>query len=167
MEKSLDIPSAWIYYKEPEDEDHVYLWAIHGPAANIVGERMRILPIRGDAYLEEIFQLNGPVYVEDARTDPRVNHEIVEQLGTAFSLTNVPQGVLAMGTFGKEGIRKISLSELEFIATLASLVAVTIDRLMTQNQQITAEAALRASEERYRSLSHLMSDFAYKIQVSN
>lgn len=169
--KDLNYPSCWIYYKKPDDHDQVYLWAVQGTATELVGTYFQTIPLHGDAYLDEIFQMKGPVYVEDAQTDPRVNAEIVARLknrtiiNTAFSLTGVPEGVLAMGTFGKEGIRTVSESELEYIETIAGLVAVTIDRLMVQEQKDKAERIVRENEERYRVLSSLMSDLVYKLQV--
>lgn len=171
VSRDLNYPSCWIYYKKPGDTTQVHLWAIRGTAEQLVGSLFLTIPLKGDAYLDEIFKMNGPVYVEDAQNDPRVNAEIVARLknrtiiNVAFSLTDVPEGVLAMGTYGDEGTRSMSELESEYIETMAGLVAVTIDRLMVQEHRNKAEEIVRENEERYRILSSLTSDMVYKLRV--
>jgi len=82
VSRDLNYPSCWIYYKKPGDTTQVHLWAIRGTAEPLVGSLFLTIPLKGDAYLDEIFKMNGPVYVEDAQNDPRVNRENSSRLAS-------------------------------------------------------------------------------------
>ena len=54
--------------------DSMVLWEYRGEDRLVP----QTVPVKGDPVLEEVFSLHRPVVVEDARTDPRTNKEIVE-----------------------------------------------------------------------------------------
>jgi PAS domain S-box-containing protein len=119
----------------------------------------RHLRIAGDSMLEEIVAAAEVVVVEDARTDPRTNKEIVAALGNR-TIVNVPiilagkrLGALGTGSFGEEGVRPLSPEEREFLAALGSHVAAVLDRVTSAVERERAEAALRESEARFRQLA--------------
>ncbi len=107
------------------------------------------LVIAGDPMLEAIAQAKDIVVVEDARTSPLVNKEIVAKLDCR-SIVNVPivlfdrhLGSVGTGTFGDEGVRVPSDAERKFLLSLASHMAVTLDRIFLQAERRKAEAEVR------------------------
>ncbi|MGV3724130.1 MAG: two-component system sensor histidine kinase NtrB, partial [Actinomycetota bacterium] len=99
--------------------------------------------------LEEIVTGTEVVVVEDARTDPRTNKEIVHALGNR-TIVNVPillasrrLGALGTGTFGEEGVRPLTGEERKFLAGLGSHVAAVLNRLTVGLERDQAEHALK------------------------
>lgn len=123
------------------------------------------IPIKGDAMIEEILQTDHIVIVEDARTDPRTNKEMVELLQNR-TIINVPLvlaeqklGCLGMGTYGdQEGVRPPQLWQIEFMQAMAGHVSVALDRVKFMRARQEAEDALHASVEFANSLIQAMQD---------
>lgn len=123
------------------------------------------IPIAGDSMLEEIMTANHVVVVEDARTDPRTNKQLVAQLQNR-TIINVPLiladqrlGSLGMGTYGdKEGVRPPSPWQIEFMQTVAGHVAVALDRVRFMQARKKAEDALYHEKERLQVTLHAISD---------
>lgn len=107
------------------------------------------LTITGDPMLEEIATSHDIVVVENARTDPRTNKEIVERLGNR-TIINVPivfnarnLGAVGTGTFGDEGIRLPRPAERDFLKAVASQLAISLDRIHNRSEWQRAEQELR------------------------
>jgi len=123
------------------------------------------IPIAGDPMLEEIMAADHVVVVEDARTDPRTNKQIVAQVHNR-TIINIPLmlaeqrlGALGMGTFGDaEGVRPPSPWQLDFMQTVAGHVAVALDRVRFMQARKSAEDALYAEKERLQVTLHSISD---------
>lgn len=123
------------------------------------------IPIAGDPMLEEIAAAEHIVVVEDARTDPRTNKEIVAALQNR-TIINVPLllagnrvGMVGMGTFGDaEGVRPPQPWQLEFMQTFAGHVAVALDRVRFLEAQKRTEDALHQEKERLQVTLHAISD---------
>lgn len=123
------------------------------------------IPIAGDAMLHEIMRADHVVVVEDARTDPRTNKEMVALLHNR-SIVNVPlvlaeqrMGALGMGTYGDaEGIRVPLPWQLDFMQTMAGHVAVALDRVRFMEARKLAEDALYQEKERLQVTLHAISD---------
>jgi PAS domain S-box-containing protein len=122
------------------------------------------LTIPGDPMLEEIATSRDIVVVEDARTDPRTNKEIVARIGNR-TIINVPivfnarnLGSVGTGTFGDEGIRLPSPAERDFLKAVASHLAISLDRIHNKSEWQRAEKELQAGEARYRSLVAAMAE---------
>ena len=123
------------------------------------------IPIAGDRMLEEILVADHVVVVEDARTDPRTNKEVVAQLHNR-TIINVPLllagarlGVVGMGTFGDaEGVRPPQPWQLDVMQALAGHVAVALDRVRFLETQKRAEDALHQEKERLQVTLHAISD---------
>lgn len=123
------------------------------------------IPIAGDPMIEEIMDANHVVIVEDARTDPRTNKEMVALLHNR-TIINVPLiladqklGSLGLGTYGDvEGVRPPQAWQLEFMQAMAGHVAVALDRVKFIQARQQAEDALHASVEFANSLIHAMQD---------
>ncbi|MCD6048957.1 MAG: multi-sensor hybrid histidine kinase, partial [Verrucomicrobia bacterium] len=99
------------------------------------------------------------VVATDARTDPRPDKDIVARLGSRpivngpVALAGKKLGTIGTGTFGDEGVRHLSSLECEFLSALASHAAAVIDRVTAAQARNQAELALRASEERLRTVT--------------
>lgn len=123
------------------------------------------IPIAGDLMAQEIMEAEHVVIVEDARTDPRTNKEIVALINNR-TIVNVPLllaehrlGALGMGTYGDiEGVRPPKEWQLEFMQAMAGHVAVALDRVKFMQARQKAEDALHASVEFANSLIHAMQD---------
>lgn len=126
---------------------HVWLYVMdaNGKTATLIAGRdsetgarrpsVAQLPIEGDAMIDELLRTEQAVVVDDARTDPRTNKEIVERMGNR-TIINVPLTVLeerlgafGLGTIGDEGCRSPTPAELDYITAMASHLAVAVDRV--------------------------------------
>ncbi len=151
--------NLWVYLVS-EDRESCTAQMADGQMSNSVmtGKGIATLVIKGDPLLEEITTTKEIVIVEDARTDDRTDKTIVARLGNR-TIVNVPiilsnkhLGAVGTGTFGAEGVRVPTASEQEYLMTLASHLAVSLDRLRLSDLREQAEAALRKSEQKFRSL---------------
>jgi GAF domain-containing protein len=91
--------------------------------------------VKGDKFLEEVVASDGPVIIEDARTDPRTDKHLVEQLqnrtiiNIPLRLLDKPLGIFGIGTFADEGCRAPSPRELDHFVAIAGQIAVAIARI--------------------------------------
>ncbi len=147
---SIGYNNLWVYLLD-EDNQHAKALIAGGPMADVVmsEEGAAILTIRGDRMLEEIVGTKDIVVVEDARIDDRTDKKIVAVLGNR-TIVNVPiflmdkrLGSVGMGTFGDEGVRVPTKSELEYLSALASHMAVTLDWIQLLIRRKNAEEDLR------------------------
>jgi PAS domain S-box-containing protein len=125
------------------------------------------LTIKGDRMLEEIAASKEIVLVEDARTDDRVNKEIVESMGNR-TILNIPillfdrhLGTVGTGTFGDEGVRVPSSSEQKYLIAMASHMAVALDRIHLLAERRKAESELRELNNDFVTLLENTGDFIY------
>ena len=153
----LRYQTVWLYLYH-DNRETATLLTITGSANTPVVQHYAELQITGDPLLEEIAAANHIVVVEDARTDPRTNKEIVAQLGNRtiinapLHLLNNRIGVLGMGSFGDEGICVPTADQLDYLTTMSLHVAVALERVQWFIERQTQTNQLRESEERYRHL---------------
>ena len=131
------------------------------------------LPIEGDAFVTEIIETRRPVVVEDAQTDPRVNREVVEELGlrtivtVPLTLIDSTFGTVSAGTFGEEGVRVPSEAELEYLGEIAKVVVLASARILLareREEKIRNQAEtdrLLADRQRIESLGELAGGVAH------
>lgn len=123
------------------------------------------IPIAGDPMIEEIMQGDHVVIVEDARTDPRTNKEMVALIQNR-TIINVPLvlvgrsiGSLGLGTYGDiEGVRPPTPWQIDFMQAMAGHIAVALDRVHFIEARRKAEDALQTSVDFANSLIHAMQD---------
>jgi signal transduction histidine kinase len=114
------------------------------------------IPIAGDAYVNALFDTGEAQIVEDAQVDPRVNKEIVTELGNRtiinipMNLIETPFGALGLGTFGEEGVRLPTEDELRYLHELANIIALAAARILLARER---EAAIRKQGETDRLLA--------------
>lgn len=136
--------SFWIYLFV-KGLDHADFYIGNGPASD---PSLLRLNIKGDRMMEEIASAPDIVLVEDARTDPRTDKEIVARLGNR-TIINVPiifnaqnLGALGTGTFGDEGVRVPDPAERDFLKAVASHLAISLDRIHNRREWQRAEKEL-------------------------
>lgn len=153
----LGYQMIWLFLFYEDRKAGVFV-TVRGTLADQVMETLPRLEIVGDPYLEAVAAATDILVIEDARTDPRTNKEIVAQLQNR-TLVNVPLwlvderlGVFGMGSFGDEGIIIPTPGQIEYLKTLAYHVAVAVERTQFIMQRQEQARALQESEERYRLL---------------
>jgi PAS domain S-box-containing protein len=136
-----------------DDKTCLKVLASDGSLSDMIDEVSATLPIAGDPLLEEIVRSRDIIAIEDARTDPRTDKAIVEKLELR-TLVNVPillsgrhLGSISTGTHGEQGAHKPTAAEEEYLTTLASHMAVTLDRMSLLVERTRAEDALRSHKE--------------------
>ncbi|MBU1236016.1 MAG: PAS domain S-box protein [Gammaproteobacteria bacterium] len=151
----------WVFILDEDNRHAHYYMGSTGPESD---PSTATLTISGDPMLEEIVTSRDIVLVEDARTDPRTNKEIVARVGNR-TIINVPivlnasnLGAVGTGTFGDEGVRLPSSAEQDFLKAVASQLAISLDRIHNRNEWQRAEKELQAGEARNRSLILAMAE---------
>jgi two-component system cell cycle sensor histidine kinase/response regulator CckA len=158
---ALGYHNAWLFVADSEDAGEVRLIDVSGGKEAAVWESAPVLKIAGDSMLEEIFASDAPVVVEDARTDPRTNKEIVAVLGNRtivnvpLRLLDKPFGAFGTGTFGDEGVRPPSQAQLDYLIGMGGQLAVAAGRIRFLEEREQSAAALRRAEEQLRQAQKL------------
>jgi anti-sigma regulatory factor (Ser/Thr protein kinase) len=125
---------VWFLVADREDLGQLRLLEYAGTRSENVWDTAPLLNVKGDKFLEELVASDGPVVIEDARTDPRTDKRLVEQLqnrtliSIPLRLLDRPLGVFGIGTFGDEGCRAPSPRELDHFVAIAGQVAVALTR---------------------------------------
>jgi signal transduction histidine kinase len=148
----LGYQNVWTYLLS-EDKQHLRLLTTTGEKSQVITDDFPTLTIKGDRFLEEMIEGKDIVLVEDARTDPRTNKDIVAQLGNR-TIVNVPivlmdrhLGAFGTGTFGDEGVSVPTSTQLDYLRALASHMAVTLDRIHLLAKRKQAEEDVRKLNE--------------------
>jgi PAS domain S-box-containing protein len=151
VQRTLGLNVAWFYMLSEDERSMRLTVADDGLSGRVHPRAGEVLMIAGDAMLEEIVSANHLVLVEDARTDPRTNKDIVAKMQNR-TIMNMPIvlagkriGAVGTGTYGDEGVRHFSAAEREFFAALASRAAAALDRVFAFEKRQSAEDRLRES----------------------
>jgi signal transduction histidine kinase/ActR/RegA family two-component response regulator len=142
-------PHVWLFISDDEEVTEARLIDYAGSQRDLAWELAPVMPIAGDPFLEEIVKSLEPVVVEDARTDPRTNKELVAALGNRtiinipLRLLDKPFGAFGLGTFGdEEGCRPPTPEQLDYLVGMGSQLSVAASRIRF------LEANRRASQQR-------------------
>jgi signal transduction histidine kinase len=154
VRRVLDYKSAWVYLLA-EDRQSWYALSAAGDVAAQVLADFPTIPINNVAAYNELLSGNGPMVIEDAQYDDRIDHNIAVAMG-ARTLISVPMrllsehiGLLGVGTFKPEGIRLPSEDELNFLEDMARSVAAVAGRLKITEDRRRAEQERRDLEARF------------------
>lgn len=150
---------SWLAIIEPENPGFVRMLSMSGEDFSL--EQVPPVPVAGDRMVEEVLRGNSIVVVEDARTDPRTNKEIVDRLQNR-TILNVPMrvgtqmlGMLGMGTFGDEGVLPPTKQELDAVVVFSVQLAAAFDRVISFDRQRRVEQERQALQLRLESLQRL------------
>lgn len=146
----LGYQHSWLFEYTDASLQWVRIYDVRSARAEAI-DKLPLLDARNDPMLQEIATRSEPVVVVDARTDPRTNKAIVEELGnrTIISVPMAVDGLLlggvSVGTFGEEGVRAPQPDELSLLTALSALTAVALAR-------VQREVERKRSEQRQREL---------------
>lgn len=144
---------AWLFIIDQETESEAFMVSGTGGNEELASSAFMRLDMTSDPMLKEILEGHKPVIVEDGRTDPRTNKEIVKQMGI-ISIINFPImitgeliGCLGMGTFEGHGVISPSEEELEFVTMLSLHIAPVIVRILEKEARDIYEQNLKAASD--------------------
>jgi two-component system, cell cycle sensor histidine kinase and response regulator CckA len=157
---AIGFDHAWLCVADEESPREVRVIGYSGSRQDLIWDVAPRIPVEGDPMLAEIFAAEGPVVVEDARTDPRTNKDIVAQLGNRtivnvpLRLLDKPLGAFGCGTFGDEGVRVPGAQQIEYLVSMCSQIAVAAARIrfaehrrVTEQEKRDLEARLSRSQK--------------------
>ncbi|HEX2622457.1 MAG TPA: PAS domain S-box protein, partial [Phototrophicaceae bacterium] len=169
IDERIGYHSIWFYLFPPEGK-YAELIGGAGEAFDQVMSKATRIKIEGDALLEEIATASHIVEVIDARIDPRTANKPLVAAMDNRTIVNIPinlpdqrLGVLGTGSFGDEGVRVLMQPQMDYLAALASHVAVVMDRIRFQDARYQAEAALRKSEANLKEAQRIASVGSFEI----
>ena len=161
---------GYVYLVRP-DGDALEVRVAAGIFSSYVGASLR----RGEGLAGRVWQTGQPLAVPDYRTWAERARQYEQ---TAFhAVVGVPltEGWKTVGVLGLAHLEpgpEFSDDDVQLLTSFARLASVAYEnaRLYTQSQEqlgerLQAEAALRESEERYRIVSELTSDYSYADRV--
>ena len=151
---AIGFDHAWLCVADEEQPAFVRVLGYSGSRQDLVWDVAPRIPVDGDPMLQEIFAAEGPVVVEDARTDPRTNKAIVAQLGNRtiisvpLRLLDKPFGAFGCGTFGDEGVRIPSIPQIDYLVSMCSQISVAAARIRFAELRSAAEREKHEIESR-------------------
>ena len=154
---------VWFMVADDDSAEELRLLEVSENIHALAWELAPVLKVKGDPFLERLTRSTAPVVIQDARTDPSTNKELVGKLGNR-TLVNIPLrlldkpfGLFGMGTFGNEGCRVPDEKQLEYLAGMASQLAVAAGRIRFTEAKQLAEKERQALERRLFQLQKLES----------
>ena len=151
--------------EETPDGTWIRILAMEGASKEIIWERAPRFPVRDDPFLLEILAGDHPVIVEDMRTDPRTDKEIVSRTDHRTGIT-VPMrlgkatlGILCVGTFGAEGVIPPTRDEVENFTVITSLVASAFERVRLLALKNASDEEMLSLVEKGRALENQLRHF--------
>ncbi len=150
VRETIGYQNLWVFLFD-DNADRAYPIAAFGHKRHFAfpNNTPLMLTIKGDRMLEEIVAANDIVVVEDARTDERVNRAIVQAFDNR-TIVNVPimhfgthLGSMGTGTYSDEGARPPTPAERVYLMSMASHLAITLDRIRLMDEQSRSEEVVR------------------------
>lgn len=146
VEASTGYRTVWFYLLEPGAPDRLRLVHTAGGQSQAGWEHAELLKVEGDPMLEELVSARSPVVVEDARSDPRTNKQIVRAtgartlVGIPMMMADHPMGAFGTGTFEGEECRAPSPAQLSHLVGVGQQLAVALTRLRLAEERGMAQA---------------------------
>ena len=154
---------VWFMVADEENPHELRLIEVSGVNQAQIWEVAPVLIVTGDRFLEEVVSSDMPIVIEDARTDPRTNKQIVEKLQNRtlikipLRLLDKPLGVFGIGTFGDEGCRVPTPEQLDYLVGMASHISVAAGRIRFIEARLAAEKVRQDMERRLAQVQKLES----------
>jgi signal transduction histidine kinase/CheY-like chemotaxis protein len=145
---SVGYAQVWLFISDTDEVKEGRLIDYAGSQRDAVWDVAPVLQVEGDPLLEQLVSSDEPVVVEDARTDPRTNKEIVAALGNRtiinipLRLVDKPFGAFGLGTFADEGCRLPTPEQLDHLVGMAGQLSVAVSRIRF------LDASRRATQQR-------------------
>ena len=152
---------SWLAIIEPENPGFAKILQVSGELSEGVLEQVPTVPIAGDAMIAEVLLNEAVVVVNDARTDPRTNKELVALVQNR-TIINVPMsvgtqvlGALGFGTFGEEEVLPPTADELDAMVVFSVQLAAAFERVRAQDRHDRVEKERAALELRLEALQRV------------
>jgi signal transduction histidine kinase/CheY-like chemotaxis protein len=150
---AIGFDHAWLCVADEDQPAFVRVLGYSGSRQDLVWDVAPRIPVDGDPMMQEILAAEGPVVVEDARTDPRANKALVALgnrtiIGVPLRLLDKPFGAFGCGTFGDEGVRIPSLPQIEYLVSMGSQISVAAARIRFAELRGAAERETHEVEGR-------------------
>lgn len=142
MESLFGFSLTWLYAFKDNRKKTTQLISVVGQNKKEVEANYQAIDISNDKMMENIFTSNFPVYVEDARTDPTTDKNIVQAMhyrtliNSQLFLHGESLGLIGTGSFAAEGVRAMSVDEIAYFSALASIVSITLDRISYREKSL-------------------------------
>ncbi len=152
---------AWLFIADDADPTLLRLIDMAGAKRALAWEDYAQLSATGDAMIAEILRGDALVLVEDARTDPRTNKEIVAHIGNRtivnvpLRLLDRPLGIFGTGTFGDEGCRVPTQEQQDQIVAMTSQITVAVARIRLLEERAHAARLNAKLEQRLQHMQRL------------
>ena len=163
VEDCLGYKHAWFMVSDRDQPDELKLIEVAGSVSQTAWEVAPVIRVTGDAFLEAVVASDVPIVIEDARTDPRTDKQMVELLqnrsiiNVPLHLLDKPFGVFGMGTFGDEGVRPPTQAQVDYVIGMASQLAVAAGRIRLLETEARALRERRDLERRITQMQRLES----------
>ena len=154
--EALGYQHTWLFVAENDNLDELRIIDSAGSKRRDIWEIAPVLKVKGDAMIEEVLRGDQPVVVVDARTDPRTNKQIVEQLqnrtiiNVPLRLLDKPFATFGVGSFGDEGCRAPTPAQLDYLIGMAGQLSVAVGRIRFLEERRRAAEVLSKTEEQLR-----------------
>lgn len=155
VERTTRYRTTWLIAVEDAVDGRWFrILAMAGAEKDNIWEHAPRFKVGNDPFLLEILQADHPVIVEDMRTDPRTDKDVVALTDHRTGIC-IPMcvgantlGALCVGTFGAEGVVPPTSSEVENLTVITTIVAAAFDRvlILAQKQEVDARAQALAAE---------------------
>ncbi|HLQ39053.1 MAG TPA: ATP-binding protein, partial [Planctomycetota bacterium] len=163
VQATMGYDVAAIVAFERDDDRFARLVGVAGANAAAVRAAASLIPIRGDALLQEVLRTRAPVVVADAATDPRPNPQIVAALGcrtvilVPLDLPDRPFGLFTTGTFGDEGVRVPTAEQIQQLLAMAGYLAAAAARIQLDEERQAQQRQRLEFDQRLRRVEQLES----------
>lgn len=152
----MDFPRVAAYIAD-EGCKNLILIEVAGKIDKPEFREVAVFSVENDPFLQECVQSDVPIIVEDGRTDPRTDKDIISKIGLC-SVINIPifvherrLGIFNLSTTWEEGPMVPNQSELNFLTMLGKQAGLAMDRIHQWKKRRSAEKdALHLEEQLQR-----------------
>lgn len=134
LEKVTPYQETWMLLAE-DDDRYFRIAAVAGKNIEPTALRLQRLDMFSDPFLRDLHQADEPVVVEDMRTDPRTDKNLVEVAGHRTTI-HVPVviagkriGLFGTGSFASDGVMPPAVEIIDYLQASANHVAAAVDRV--------------------------------------
>lgn len=165
IREKMGFNTSWLFMLPEPDAEFAIILSASGVAAEDAEAEAQMVPLKGDEFLEEVMASYEPVIIRDARSDSRVNREIVEALGCrtimnmALNVMGETVGIMGVGSFGDEGVKDVSSLEKEFFIKMAGQVSAALERIRYLEEMRKTDKELRISKNEAEKASEAKTEF--------
>ncbi|GEM_PF-1592014 len=125
----------WLYEFVDNQQAKIKLMGVKGAMKHKIEQNYPVIHAQNDQMIENIFEQNMPVYIEDARVDPTTDKRMVKAWGNRtlincqLFIKGKSIGTLGTGSFYDEGVKPMSSQDIAYFESLANALSIALDRI--------------------------------------